>query len=497
MTKIFYLVVASLTLTAAAAQWLPKEGISPSDLAFVGPDRARAQSPSPFPSTSAMPPSVAPPTGAGYPTAGTAVPGYSAPPQAAAAPQGYAAPPQAYAATTQTFPGTAQSFAAPSTVPAPAPFPTTPTSFAGPGTATLPTNAPLGPSGQSSGGEEAGLQFPTQELEGTKVLARVGGDVIFAGEVLCSVNSYLSRNGVDYKDPEVIKQREQLVKMRLQQLIETRIIVNEAKRKIPAEGFAKAMEKFDEEFDKTVVPQMLSERKMTDLQQLEAQLRKDGTTLEREKRAFAESVLRSSWIGQTVKVTQEVTHQQMLDYYQEHPTDYTFDARSRWEQITMKFENFPTKEAAYAEIVKAGNLVVDGKPFEDVAKEMSQGSTASIGGEVNWTKRGSLVSVPLDTAVFTLPVGSLSPIIEDDKGFHIVRVIARREDGRKPFTDVQADIRKKITEERTNVAKVKYVEDIKKKTTVWTVFDEADAKAKGPMVADESTRYAPVPVNRR
>jgi len=479
VTKIFYLVVASLTLLAAAVQWLPKEGPSPSDLNFVGPEKARAQSPAPFSSAgapaAAVPPSSYPATGAptaAYPQAGLQQQSFVAPSgtfaQPPAAPQGYVAP------QNNTAP---QGFAGPNVAAATpvAAYPTTPASFASASPAAM---AP--PAGALN--DNAALAFPTQELEGTKVLARVGGDTIFAGEVLCAVNSLFARNGLDIHNPEVqkdptfIKTRDQWVKQRLQQVIETRIIVNEAKRKIPKEGYEKAMEKFDEEFDKTVLPQMLKERKYADLQEYEAQLRKEGTTLEREKRAWAESVLRSSWINQTVKSTQEVTHMQMLDYYQKHLTDYDTEAHSKWEQISIKFERMPSKEAAFAEIAKAGNRVIDGEKFENVAKEVSHGSTASTGGEVNWTKKGSLVSQPIETAVFSLPVGQMSPIIEDDKGFHIVRVIDRRDAGRKPFTEVQAEIRKKITDERTVEAKVKYVEELKNKTTIWTIYDEEDAR---------------------
>lgn len=493
MTKIFYLVVASLTLLAAAVQWLPKEGLSPNDLNFVGPDKARAQSPAPF-SSSGVPATSAPPAAypaagappAAYTQVGSQQPAYSQSPPQPTQPQPV---PPVYTASQNNY--APQGFGTPNVAPnyAPTPpisaapvapqFPATAASFAS-------TAAPpIAPPNVSSSGviENAALAFPTQELEGTKVLARVGGDTIFAGEVLSSVNSLLARSsGMDIRNPELLKdpafirQRDQWVKARLQQVIETRIIVNEAKRKIPKEGYEKAMAKFFEEFDKTVLPQMLKERKFPDLQAYEAQLRKEGTTLEREKNAWAESVLRSSWINQTVKSTQEVTHMQMLDYYQKHATEYDTEAYAKWEQITIRFDRTASKEAAYAEIAKAGNRVIDGEKFEDVAKQVSHGSTASIGGEVNWTKKGSLVSQPIDAAVFSLPEGQMSPIIEDDRGFHIVRVLDRREAGRKPFKDVQAEIRKKINEERTVEAKVKYVEDLKKKTVIWTIYDEEDAK---------------------
>ena len=320
-----------------------------------------------------------------------------------------------------------------------------------------------------------------QELEGAKVVARVGGEVILAGEVLASINSYLFRTKQDRNSPEVAAQIDELMKMRTMQLVETRIIVAEAKRKIPEEGFKNAMQKFDEEFYNSVVPQMLKERKLGSTQELDALLRKEGTTLEREKRSFADQVLQNSWMAQSVKIEQEVTHEDMLRYYHEHAKEYEFEAKARWEQISIRFDRFPSKAEAYAAIAAAGNQVLDGKPLTEVAKQVSHGSTAEEGGAVKWTTKGSLVSHVLDQSLFSLPVGTLSPILEDERGFHIIRVVERIDAGRKPFTETQTEIRKKITEQRKEVARAKYLAEIKKHATVWTIYDKPETQtAAGP-----------------
>ncbi|MBL9090158.1 MAG: peptidylprolyl isomerase [Planctomycetaceae bacterium] len=430
MTRIFYLSISGLTLWAAAVQWLPREGLR-TELDF-GPEQARAQSPASSPLF--LQPPV--PTEAALPTAGaatpaaTAIPGYPATgsPAAAAPPLGAVS---AAAATSTAF-----------------------------------TQPPLSTTGPVA------WQPDTQELESAKVVARVGGDVILAGEVMASVKGYLARNNVDPNEPGVAEQVEQLMRMRLKQMIETRLVVYEARRKIPAEGWNNAMKKFDEEFDNNVVPQMMKERKVETPQQLEAALRKEGTTLDRERRGFAEQVLRNSWISQSVKIDQEVTHKQMLDYYYEHAKQYDLQAQARWEQITMRFDRFSSKAEAYAALAQAGNQIVDGRPFAEVARAVSQGSTAAEGGAVDWTTPGSLVSRELDAALFALPVGTLSPIIEDARGFHIIRIVERREAGRKPFTDVQAEIKKKITDERKKIAETKYLEDVRKNAVVWTIYDQ-------------------------
>ncbi|MEE2826952.1 MAG: peptidyl-prolyl cis-trans isomerase, partial [Planctomycetota bacterium] len=73
---------------------------------------------------------------------------------------------------------------------------------------------------------------------------------------------------------------------------------------------------------------------------------------------------------------------------------------------------------------------------------------SSEGGIHDWTNRGSLVSKELDEAIFTLPIGVLSDVIETSRGFHIVRVIERTDAGTKAFRDAQVGIREKLVAER-------------------------------------------------
>ncbi|MGC3970847.1 MAG: hypothetical protein QM775_27000 [Pirellulales bacterium] len=264
--------------------------------------------------------------------------------------------------------------------------------------------APLAPAAQPNYAAQPPLstigpvswQPATQELEEAKILARVGGEVIMAGEVMSSVKGYLIRNQLDPNNPEVAAQMDDLIKLRTMQLVETRILCNEAKRKIPAEGFKNAMGKFEEEFDKSIIPQMIKDRKLQTVQDLEAVLKKEGTSIEREKRSFGEQVLRNSWISSSIKVEQDVTHEELLKFYRDRAKEFEITAEARWEQLSIRFDKYPTKGEAYAAIADAGNQVLDGRPFAEVAKQASHGSTAANGGVHDWTKKGSLVSQTLD-----------------------------------------------------------------------------------------------------
>ena len=117
--------------------------------------------------------------------------------------------------------------------------------------------------------------------------------------------------------------------------------------------------------------------------------------------------------------------------------------------------------------------IQEGTPFGDLATAHSQDISASDGGMHNWTSKDSLLSEVLDEAIFTLPVGQLSQILEDKRGFHIVRVVERNDLMVTPFTETQPEIRKRIREERVNDKRQEYKNDLRKKIPVWNIFEEA------------------------
>lgn len=131
-------------------------------------------------------------------------------------------------------------------------------------------------------------------------------------------------------------------------------------------------------------------------------------------------------------------------------------------------------------IAAMGNEVLGGRPLAEVAKARSEGPTAYQGGGFDWTCQGSLASKKLDEAIFSLPVGELSAIIEDEELLHIVRVVERQPAGRVPFLEAQVEIRDTMLEDRRRAASDEYLTKLKARTPVWTVFDDSSGTASQP-----------------
>jgi parvulin-like peptidyl-prolyl isomerase len=144
----------------------------------------------------------------------------------------------------------------------------------------------------------------------------------------------------------------------------------------------------------------------------------------------------------------------------------------------VRKNRFSSPHEAYAEIARMGKEVwergtaqgVRGPAFADVAKAKSDGFTAKEGGLQDWTSKGALKAAAIDEALFSLQVGQMSPILESDEGFHIVRVLERKEAGREPFTEVQVNIRDKLKEQRFKVELDKYLGRLRRDARIWTAF---------------------------
>lgn len=361
-----------------------------------------------------------------------------------------------------------------------------------------PTAPAFPPTAGSSGpGPQAATQAPavtSQVFEPAKIIARVGNEPILAGDLLPQINQILEPYQDKASEEELDSQREKLMRQFLSQAIEYKLLYQDFLRTIPADRLSEvlktAREKLYEEFEKQQLEKVMKSAKVDTPAELDAKLREYGSSLEKQKRDFMEQQLARAQLSRQVNLKQEITHDDMLARYREKLDDYKIAPAARWEQLTARFDRFSSKQEAYQAIAEMGNEVLRGAPFASVAKRRSQGVRAEQGGVHDWTEQGSLVSVPLDEAIFSLPPNQLSRIIEDERGFHIIRVLERREAGQVPFTEAQVEIKETLRQERVRESIREYVDKLKKSIRVWNVFEEEQAPAAKENEPDNAARNA-------
>lgn len=348
----------------------------------------------------------------------------------------------------------------------------------------------------------------------SQIIATVGNQYILYGDVSPTVEQMIQP--VLAKAPPAEREQIELVRPRLiqqvtRQAVEQKILYLDFEREIEAKAgrdkmvdirkdmSKKMRESFERELLKTrekvlaATPDelqdlakrdsvlarlaiLMKEHQIETLADLDTVLRRYGSSLEKQQRTYLEINLGRMGIGEKLKTKQEVSHLEMLAYYRDHADDFAVKARARFEILTVKLANFPNKDLAWQQMAAMGNDVFLGTPFAAVAKRGSQEPHADKGGYYDWTNENSLASEKINEAIFTLESGKLSPILEDDKGFHIVRVIERQPAGYIPFTDAQVKIKELINRQRHDAKVKEHLDALRAKTVVWTIYD-ADAPA--------------------
>jgi parvulin-like peptidyl-prolyl isomerase len=348
---------------------------------------------------------------------------------------------------------------------------------------------------QSSFGQQPAQPRVHGELfEAGEVVAVVGDEPILAGDMMGPVNQWLEANKDKIPPARQEAFRRRLMEQALEGEIQNKLLYLDFHRRLKAKGvgpekMTEIQNRIFDAFDEKRLPQMMEKAKVSSPAELDAKMREQGTSLLKHKRQFAQMVMGQEGLKDSGQINHDpvITHAQMLDYYYAHIEEYQFPAKAKWEHLMARFDKFPDKATAYEAMRAMGTEVyLGGAPLWAVAKRSSHGVTADNGGQFDSTTQGSLKSKVLDEAIFALPLNQLSPILEDEEGFHIVRVLERSEAGRTSFETAQSEIKEKLKKEDVEKQTAAYLADLRQRTPVWTIFDEEKKQRE-----QEANRTAP------
>jgi len=311
-------------------------------------------------------------------------------------------------------------------------------------------------------------------LEGTRIVARVGPEVVLESDLLTpKALEWLDKVSPGLTPEQVRELRGQICQQVIDQHVETLLVYVDACREIPSDKLPEVRQNVDKAFDEQMLPNLLQEAGVANLLEYEQVLKARGQSLDTMRKMFFERGLAQEWLRKNVHDGDEIPHAELIAWYQNHLSDYEFPAKARFEALTVKTGLKRSRQAAREMLASMGNEVLAGRPFDEVAKARSEGPTARQGGGFDWTSKGSLASKLLDEAIFALPIGQLSAILDDEDALHIVRVIERVEAGRTPFIDAQTGIRAALRQERRDKHMRDYLARLRARTPVWTAFDAA------------------------
>lgn len=135
-----------------------------------------------------------------------------------------------------------------------------------------------------------------------------------------------------------------------------------------------------------------------------------------------------------IEVPLETPSQSVIQaYYKKHKERYNNDqVHLKMISLAMSAKNMATMEEIHKQLNNGGD-------FAALAKEHSDDSAATNGGDRGWMKRSDLRQ-GLSDIIFSLKVGKISPVLEDLSQYRILSVVERKAGAATPLEEVKERI---------------------------------------------------------
>ena len=107
----------------------------------------------------------------------------------------------------------------------------------------------------------------------------------------------------------------------------------------------------------------------------------------------------------------------------------------------------------------------------ELAKEVSEGPSASRGGDLGYFSRGQMVK-PFEDAVFSLKPGETSDIVKTQFGYHLIKCEDIKAETTVPFDDVKGDLRRFLKQQKARKEVTAYLKELKKDAKIERLITE-------------------------
>ena len=236
---------------------------------------------------------------------------------------------------------------------------------------------------------------------------------------------------------------EDLKRACLDQMIERKILVQEAKRlgiKVSPEELNQAVSEIKKDYSGGEFGQTLDLKGIT-LEEWNVRL---------EEKLLAEKVIRSVFHSQ-----EKVDEKEALRYYEDHRSSFQIGQRVRVRQIVV---------ADGEEAIQILKRLKKGERFEKLAMEKSLGPEKLQGGDLGYFSQGERPS-EFD-CVFSMEVGAVSDVVKSPYGYHIFRLEEKIDARQIPFQEAKAGILQDLGQKRGEENYEKWLKGLKGKAKV-------------------------------
>ncbi len=204
----------------------------------------------------------------------------------------------------------------------------------------------------------------------------------------------------------------------------------------------------------------------------EETLRKENLSFEDFKKDCMEQILAQQLVMKEVSSKLFISNEDIKKNYEQDIESYTTPAKITFYQIWLKKKGNDQELQELLETIL--KKIGEGANFKALATEYSEGPHAQEGGLWKDVVKGQFMP-ELDDAIWKLSPAQISPIVETDVSFHLIKVELIQKPNIIPIKDVWDKIKYKIRAKKGEHVRKEWIKKLKKEAYI-EVFFEPDKK---------------------
>jgi parvulin-like peptidyl-prolyl isomerase len=271
--------------------------------------------------------------------------------------------------------------------------------------------------------------------------ARVNGEGISRARLQSSVDAYLRQGSMNYGGITQPSQYKRVQRKVLEQLITEELLWQQAAQ----DGFVTS----DVELEQALAAVRQS---YPTQMQYENRLTERGFSVESFREDVRRKIAVRKWARATLAKEVEISDAEVHEFYVANEVRFVQSAQINVRHVLIKLAADADADADDATVAAARREIEEilaqaraGADFAELARQRSQGPSAPRGGDLGFVPRGQLVK-PFEDAAFALQPGEISEVVRTEFGFHIIKLVARRDGHVVPEQQVAAQIRNHLLE---------------------------------------------------
>jgi len=313
---------------------------------------------------------------------------------------------------------------------------------------------------------------PEPEPETDLVVARVSGVLITEKQVLEAIDEIARQRG--NMPLERLQQRNSLF---FNDAIDSLVTLSLLKAQVAEQGVAAS----DAEID-AQVKQMAG--RFASPEEFQKALEAQGMTEADLRKNIQGAVALQKVIDGATKGLPPATDAEVEKFYAAHPDKFALPERARVAHILLEIPQGATasQKAELQKKLEAIRFEIEAETvtFADAAAKYSQDEkTAAKGGDMGVIARARLPK-PFADALFSTRPGTVSPVLESQSGYHIVKALEIKPAGQATLEEAKPAILQLLGQEAKQTARNRFVAALKDKAVIETFMDAEEFAKRHP-----------------